>query len=232
MTAESESMFLEAHRNALNCFWDQVKSHVIEWKSGYEWGGVRGQAALEERNKIERKIRMDLAGQRCLSKATFDSVMNWGFKRDSECSEEEINRATHFAFQRLEEDRLGEAARELVKLRNVGISRATKVLALSDQNELGIYDSRSADGLSDLVNSAGRHLIPIPPSRSKKIKGDHKTKEEYCAAFESYTWVLRYLRRLAGNDDSLRAAFTRIADLEIAFFMRKRLGDPRRYSHE
>jgi hypothetical protein len=222
MAAELESAFLDAHRETLTCFWDQVKSRLLDWKSQYEWPrGVTGEAAWDERNKLEQSLRSDLDTHGFLSKATFDSVMKWGFKRGSSCSEEEINQATGLAFRHLKQDRLGDAARELVKLRNVGMSRASKVLALSDQNELGIYDSRSAYGLSDLVDAGGHHLILIPPSRSKKIRCDNKTKEEYCAAFQKYTWVLRFLRRLAQKDDLLRTAFTRIADLEVALFMRK-----------
>jgi hypothetical protein len=69
--------------------------------------------------------------------------------------------------------------------------------------------------LSDLIDSTGRRIIPIPPGRV--VAGDHLTKDEYCAAFEKYTWVLRELRRLAGQDELLRANFPRVADLELPF---------------
>jgi hypothetical protein len=117
---------------------------------------------------------------------------------------------------------VAQAARKLVELPRVGISRASKILALSDQCELGIYDSRSGHGLSDLVDHAGRRIIAIPPGRV--ITGDARTKDGYCRAFEEYTWVLRHFRTLAREDSSLGHVFSRVADLEMAFFVRSRNG--------
>ena len=68
---------------------------------------------------------------------------------------------------------VADAAAELVRLPGIGISRASKILALANQREFGIYDSRSAHGMSDLCD-ASRRLIAIPPGRV--IRGDHKTK--------------------------------------------------------
>jgi hypothetical protein len=107
-------------------------------------------------------------------------------------------------------------------LPRIGISRASKVLALSNQLELGIYDSRSAHGLSDLVDRNGCHIVAIPPGRV--IRGDSKTKAGYCRTFEKYIWVLRFLRKLASEVSTWRGPLQRIADLEMAFFMRSRSG--------
>jgi hypothetical protein len=225
MAIESESAFLDRHREALRCFLDRVKNRIPDWKSQYEWPrGVTGEAALEKRSELEHAIQKELAAQGFLSKATFDWVMRWGFGTDSGCSEEEIYQATSLSFRHLKQDQIADAAHELIKLSKIGISRAAKVLALSDQNELGIYDSRSAHGLSDLVDFAGCRIIPIPPGRV--VAGDNKSADEYCIAFENYVWVLRHFRRLLGGySDALRRGFPRIADLEIAFFMRSKNGD-------
>jgi hypothetical protein len=223
MASQSESAFLNTHSERLRRFWDSVKGDILNWRSQYEWPrGITGEAALSKRTQLEEMIRRDLKRQDFLSKATFDSIVLWGFGTDSGCSEEEIRHATTLSFRHLKEGRIAQAARELVKLPKVGISRATKVLALSDQTEFGIYDSRSAHGLSDLTGSAGR-IIPIPPGRV--IAGDNRSKDEYCVAFEGYIWVLRYLRRLAGHSDSLRTAMSRTADVEIALFTRSKRGD-------
>ena len=136
------------------------------------------------------------------------------------CSEDKIQHATKHAFEHLRDGRIAQAAKELVMLPGVGISRASKVLALSDQQEFGIYDSRSAHGLSDFVGSNGQRIIPIPPGRV--IRGDFR--KDYCDAFEHYTWVLRHLRKLASTSDSLGREFGRVADLEVALFTRSRSG--------
>lgn len=225
MAIESESAFLDRHGEALRCFLDRMKNRILDWKSQYEWPrGVTGEAALEKRGELEHAIQKELAAQGFMSKATFDWVIRWGFGTDSGCSEEEICQATSRSFRYLKQDLIADAAYELIKLSKIGIRRAAKVLALSGQNELGIYDSRSAHGLSDLVDFAGRRIIPIPPGRV--VAGDNKSADEYCTAFEKYLWVLRHFRRLLGGySDSLRKGFPRIADLEIAFFMRSKSGD-------
>lgn len=219
--AESESDFLNTYRDALTSFWGEVRHQLLGWKSKYQWPlGATVEAALSKRNELERMIRHDLDQQGYLLKRTFDSVIKWGFGTDSGCSDEEIRQATKAAFRNLQTNRVVEAASELVQLPKIGISRASKVLALSDQNEFGIYDSRSAHGLSGLQQPDGRRLVLIPPGRV--IAGDNKSKDEYCVAFQRYTWVLRYFRSLAAKDSSLHADFTRVADLEIAFFAKSR----------
>ena len=224
MAGEAESDFLNTHQEALTSFWNRVESHVTEWKSQYEWPrGVPRETALEKRRELERTIQRELEMQGFISEATFESVMQSGFGTNSGCPKQAIHRATSLSFRHLKQGQIAEAARELVKLSKIGISRAAKVLALSDQNQLGIYDSRSAHGLTDLVDSAGHRLILIPPGR--RIAGDNKNTDEYCAALERYIWVLRYFRRLAGYSDSLRSEFPRVADIEIAFFMRSKSGN-------
>jgi hypothetical protein len=149
--------------------------------------------------------------------------MLWGFGATSGCAEDDVREATRRAFDRLEVAGIAAAARELTALPTIGISRASKILALSNQHELGIYDSRSAHGLSDLVDRTGRRRICIPPGRV--ITGDAKTKNEYCAAFEQYIRVLTCFREFAAQDTPFASVFSRVSDVEIAFFMRSRTGD-------
>ena len=99
-----------------------------------------------------------------------------------------------------------------VQLREIGISRAGKVVALSDQDELGIYDSRSVHGLSDL-RDARRRIIAIPPGRV--VRGDVKAPNGFCIAFEEYTWVLKHLRDLAERSTVLGAERGRVAGREM-----------------
>jgi hypothetical protein len=93
-------------------------------------------------------------------------------------------------------------------------------LALSNQDELGIYDSRSAHGLSDLCDAAGCPIIAIPPGRV--IRGHAKSPNGFCVAFQEYTCVLRYLRDRAKADKIFAGERVPVADLEMAFFARSR----------
>jgi len=156
-----------------------------------------------------------------LDKTTFDAVMIWGFGHPSKLTENVITEATKIAFKYLAQERVKDAALILTRLPGIGISRASKILALSDQNNLGIYDSRAAHGLSDLYYD-GQRMIPIPPG--KVIAGDsHFATDNFCSAFERYIWVLRYLHICCQMDSSLSRNFSRVSDLEIAFFSRSRL---------
>ena len=223
MADRSETAFIDKFAEDLSAFWNRIKDHVLDWKYRYQWPpGAAPEGSHLTRTQLEQRIRAELDRQKCISKAAFDAVIRWGFGTDSGCSDQEVRHATGLAFDHLKTNHIAQAARELVNLPGVGISRASKILALSDQHELGIYDSRSAHGLSDLVDRAGRRIIVIPPGRV--ITGDGRTKDGYCSAFEEFTWVLRYFRDLARKDSSLGLAFSRVADLEMAFFTRSRSG--------
>jgi hypothetical protein len=218
---ESHVAFIKAHARELSCFWQHVKAQISEWKHAYEWPRrVKYEDAFAKRADLEQNIKSALERRGYLAKDLFDEILVWGFGRPSACSAEEIEASTSRGFDRLRVGSIAEAAGELTALPGVGISRASKILALSDQLEFGIYDSRAAHGLSDLVMPNGCRVVPIPPGRV--IQGDWG--RDYCRAFEQYTWVLRQLRTFASDDPSLRAEFRRVADIEMAFFMRSRLG--------
>jgi hypothetical protein len=220
-----EAAFIDEHSDALRAYWNRFKDQLVEWRAHYQWPpGTATEKSLNSRELLSEEIRTELGRQGYLSKTTFDNVMQWGFRTDSGCSDEDVRKATGLAFSRLKASDIAQAARELVRLPRIGISRATKILALSDQFEFGIYDSRSAHGLSGLVDRAGRRIIAIPQGRV--IAGDPRNKDGYCRAFEEYIWVLRHLRTLAREDASLGAVFTRAADLEMALFMKSRNEKP------
>lgn len=149
--------------------------------------------------------------------------MLWGFGCPSNLDEAQIRQASRLAFELLRMGRISEAAMTLCGLRGIGISRATKVLALSNQTEYGIYDSRAAHGLSDLSRN-GKHLIPIPPGRSVAVRSDHGDKARFCRAYRDYTLLLRHFRDRAKETPALAPTLRRAADIEMALFARSRSG--------
>lgn len=226
MTYEDYTGF---HRKLLTDYWNYVAPKILAWKISYEWPpGVYLAEATARRDRLETALRRDLETRGWITKQSFDDVMRWGFGTPSQNTEDEIRVATQEAFGYLGRKRITDAALALTKLPGIGISRASKVLALSNQSELAIYDSRAAHGLSELVHN-GRRLIPIPPGRV--IAGDSRSKADFCRAFEEYTWVLTFLRDRAQLLDDLRKHFTKVSDLEIAFFAKSRLtvGSPANY---
>ena len=212
--------FIEVHQRLLMDYWIRIAPKLMGWKSSYQWPpGVYLTEAVSLRDQLETALRIDLKAKGWITKDVFDAVMKWGFGRASSNSEDEIRTATKEAFDYLSQNRIADAALAMTKLTGIGISRASKVLALSNQSEFAIYDSRAAHGLSELVYN-GRRLIPIPPGRV--VVGDSLSKADFCRAFEEYTWVLTFLRDYAQANDELREHFKRVSDLEIAFFAKSR----------
>lgn len=208
--------FIQKYGESLAQYWSKVKGQIVEWRESYCWpANVSLAESIKMRDKLEADIKRDLVDFKCLTKKTFDEVMLWGFGRISTNTDMEIRKATKLAFEELGRGNIALAAGHLCGMRGIGISRASKVLALSDQKSLGIYDSRAAHGLRDL-ELEGKRLIPIPPGRV--VKGDRGAN--YLAGFETYTYVLRYLHRLAFQDPLFLD--WRVADYEIAIFSRSR----------
>ena len=149
MQDRSEGGFINEHARDLKTFWNRVSDQILSSRQDYQWPrGASLKGSIDTRAQLEQRIQNDLNNKDCLSKFTFDAVIQWGFGVNSGCSEQEVLQATRLAFCHLKSSKVAEAAKALVKLPRIGISRASKILALSDQLEFGIYDSRSAHGLS------------------------------------------------------------------------------------
>lgn len=211
--------FIQGHRCLLHDYWQNISSKILEWKNNYEWPiGVHLKEAIEIRDSLESSINNNLCKFGFITKEIFDEVMKWGFGKPSELSENEINEVTKETFRYFRyNNNISKAVKILTKLKDIGISRASKILALSNQSKFGIYDSRAAHGLSDLLLN-NKRLIPIP--KGKVIEGDYIP--DLGEAFEKYIYVLTFLCHCARKDDELSNYFRRVADIEIALFARSR----------
>ncbi|MBK9169652.1 MAG: hypothetical protein IPM24_19635 [Bryobacterales bacterium] len=197
------SVLSASEQDHVRSYWKSIKNILLDWRTRYQWPqGIDRETSVKNRNDLENAIHQDLEELSYLRKTTFDAVMKWGFGRSSNLSETDIARSTRSAFEHLRSGRLAEAARALCELRGVGISRASKILALSDQRELAIYDSRAAHGLRKLVDQSEERLVPIPPGRV--IRGD--TGKDFNQGFQRYICVLRLLRewKIRGGDSRAR----------------------------
>lgn len=151
-----------------------------------------------------------------MTKKTFDDVLKWGFGRTTPLREEDIRKASREAFELLSQGEQSAAVRRLCELHGVGVSRATKVLALSDQRNLGIYDSRAASALN---RYAAAPMVPVPPGRSKALQGAKAVSpERLVQAYPKYNAALRRLLENAQQDSRYGHYFRRVADVERALF--------------
>lgn len=145
--------------------------------------------------------------------ATFRKVMWWGFGRvPRDVTEASLREASTVAYTALAERRLADAVREFCALPGVGPSRATKLLALSSQATLGIYDSSAAAALNQ---AAGGPVVPEPPAQGST---SGPSQDALADGFARYTDILRALHDRASNDEELAAQFGRVSDIELALF--------------
>ena len=82
-----------AYRDDLRVYWDSLQHRLRHLRGQYEWPpGRTADGSVNARAELEGRIRAELDHSGCLSKATFDAVIKWGFGATSGCSEDEVRR--------------------------------------------------------------------------------------------------------------------------------------------
>ena len=126
--------FLEIHRNAIDFYFEKNKSKIVKGWQNFQWPlGMSRKVSLERLNELERAINNDLELYNGgISKELFIDIEIWGFGHTNinDVSNKEIEDATRESFKYLKQGDLKEAAENLSKIKGVGVSRASKVLAI------------------------------------------------------------------------------------------------------
>src|SRR5947209_17061625 len=136
-----------AEQQAIDAFAERELPHLAAALKDLPWAG-----GLQRRESLAAVVEAQRAAKGALTMKTFDAVLKWGFGRGSNLSEARIRSATRDAFALLGSGDQAGAVKRLQELPGVGVSRATKVLALADQMNLGIYDSHAAAALRPIAN--------------------------------------------------------------------------------
>ena len=116
--------------------WEALRPSLKERRLRYSWpAGCTFEESLCLRAHLEVCIQRDLEQHGFVSFATFQKVMYWGFGRvPKQVTPAALEHASAEAFAALRDGRLADAVSALIRLPGVGVSRATKILALSDQS--------------------------------------------------------------------------------------------------
>ncbi len=125
---------------------------------------------------------------------TLDNIMAWGFPNPlfPERDEDACLRITREAFTLLDEGKPDAAMLKLMSIDGVGVSRASKIIGLSDQNSLTIYDSRVGAALETLTND-GHKIIKSPPGLNRA--GDLDCSPiDWAENYQKLLWVLQVIR--------------------------------------
>lgn len=210
-------LFISSHYESTDDYYRKYRDKIINGRLQYP-------TETKERNELQEAINAALAVTGLRIPQVWTRVEKWGgFEPQVERLNPEhyIIEVTRKSFDYLRKGMLREAAKCLIKepkLGGVGISRASKMLALSDLDLYGIYDSRAANQLRPITDSAGKPLIPVPSGRT--IRGTYGDK---ALGFENYTWVLRYMLILFGKQPE--CANWKVSDVELGLYgWSKKLG--------
>lgn len=225
----SEEEFDLASRTTKKYYVEKFKATILNWiedketeilevldKKKYSVGCKSFDASVKERNQLETTINESRERNNgAVDLATLDKICLWGFKRKFPLrNPNEIIKITRKAFESVDKENYYDAIFELMKIRGVGISRASKIIGLSNQEKLCIYDSRVGHVLRDL-KKGGVKLIKCPPDQGYKRDYDFTTKSGWAMNYERLIWAIEIMQNyFKTKNRSLRAA-----DIEIALFV-------------
>jgi hypothetical protein len=207
----------------------EFKGFVVDWvrsneteilqtltEKRYSWKGESYLNSVNRRNMLEYAIRKSReANNNGVDLGTLNRITQWGFGRNFPLSDnKEALKITREVFGCVDKKDYVEAAKRLMGISGVAISRATKVIGLSDQETLCIYDSRVGNALKDLKID-GKKFIKCPPDQGFKRDFDYASKNEWALNYERLIWVVGIIKEyFLSKGIKLKAS-----DVEIALFM-------------
>jgi len=225
----SEEEWDLASRTTKEYYLEKFKATILDWiakketeildvlaKKKYSVRCKSSVASIRERNQLETAVNESRKRNNGgVDLATIDRICLWGFNRRFPArNPSKVVKVTRKAFESVDREDYYNAVLELMKTKGVGISRASKIVGLSNQEKLCIYDSRVGHALRDL-KKGGIKLIKCPPDQGFKRDWDKGTKMSRAIDYERLIWTMEVLREyFKTKNRSLRAA-----DIEIALFV-------------
>jgi hypothetical protein len=211
---DDKSRFIQKNEQFIIKWIEEHEKELVNARNSYSWGKKTTGDCIKERNELSQviiKSRIVNAGGIDLN--TLDKIIRWGFNRDFPLrNEEQVKQITRKAFDYLDKGDLSQAAITLMQIDKVGISRATKILGLYDQENLCIYDSRVGAALFDLRNVSEK-LILCPPGYGRKY--DPCSSSGYAKQYQRLIWLIQFIRDYLNE----RGYIFRAADIEMGLFM-------------
>ena len=209
--------FLKKYKTSILTWIQEHENEIIDARNNYRWKRKTTQECVNERNRISRAIiNSRIKNQGAVELDTLDEVMAWGgFGKFPLRNPEKALKVTSKAFNLLDKGQLEKAVLTLMSVNGVGIARATKILGLSDQEALAIYDSRVGNALRTITYQ-GEKIIHVRPSRTGSRAGDFSVSNTTWAQdYQKLIWILEVMQEYLVS----RGIHYRIADIEMALFI-------------
>ncbi|MFZ7138016.1 MAG: hypothetical protein ACOWW1_06330 [archaeon] len=216
----TKESFIEEHREKIKKWIFKHKDEIINDRLNYRWKNHTRKQCEKSRNDINKAIiQSRIRNHNALDLKTLDKIIKWGFGRKYPTTgRENAEEVTRKAFNCLDNDDIKKATITLLEVTGLGISRVTKIIGLSDQENLCIYDSRVGYALRDLTVN-GKRLHLIPPAMTKRERGKLcdriNDKERWAIEYERVLWTIEQIKDYMNE---LGCTY-RQADVEMALFM-------------
>ena len=214
-TTDEREKFIRKYKQAIIEWTGKNEDKIVSGRLGYSWKNKSPSDCVRERNEVSQAIIMSrIKNGGAIDLETLDKVIMWGFNQKYPNRDpKEALEVTKKAFGYLDGGKLKDAMITLLNVPDVGISRASKILGLFDQENLCIYDSRVGKALEDLKHEDEK-IILCPPGRT--YPGDQRvTDEEWAANYQRLIWTLEIVRDYLNE----RGHTYRLADVEMGLFM-------------
>jgi hypothetical protein len=198
--------------------WTRRNEHAIRAaRTNYLWKGKSTAQCVASRNALSTKIQTSqMKHSGGIDLATLDDITQWGFGCEFPLRDPQLAlEITRDAFEYLNQGNIREATQTLLQIYNVGISRASTILGLSDQERLCIYDSRVGNALNDLIYH-GEKIVLSPGSRNRDREYDIVFRPDIWAEYyEKLIWTVDVMKEYLNG----KGCTYRLADVEMALFM-------------
>ncbi|MCJ7721782.1 hypothetical protein MUO98_05185, partial [Candidatus Bathyarchaeota archaeon] len=138
-----KDLFLRKYGQSILDWAKENKSRLIEGRKNYSWNDKEPKACLVERNQVSQAIVLSrIQNSGGVDLETLDMIMSWGgFPQFPLRDEDKVLEITRRVFDFVDKGKISDAVEELLKIKGVGISRASKIIGLFDQERFCIYDS-------------------------------------------------------------------------------------------
>ena len=213
-TPVDKDRFLKKHKQIILDWTKNNKSRLIEGRKNYSWNDKEPQTCLTERNQVTESITFSRTQNNGgIDLETLDMMMSLGgFGQFPLRDTEKVLDVTRRVFDFVDKGKISNAVETLLAIKGVGIARASKIIALFDQERFCIYDSRVGQALKTLQFTE-KPILKCPAGRSRP--GDPCSDSGWAKNYQNLIWTLEVIRDYL-NSEGYQFG---IADVEMALFM-------------
>lgn len=214
-TTTPKEQFQEKYTDTIITWTQQNKQNLIEGRKNYHYQHPTTTQSIETRNQLQKQITQSrIQNNGGIDLQTLDQIMAWGFPNPQfpERDPQKCIQTTKEAFTLLDQNKPDQAITKLMTLKAVGIARATKILGLSDPQNLAIFDSKIGNALKTLTHN-NQKIIKCPPGPN--IPGDHnQTPTDWAENYQKLIWTLQIIK----NELNQQGYPFNTADVEMALY--------------